>query len=567
MNEILSLIQSSSFYEFATILVLAAVAGTLGTALRQPLVISFIIVGVLIGPSALGLIKSGDEIVLLAKLGISILLFIVGLKLDLKLIRSLGSIATIIGLGQISFTIIFGAGVSLALGFPIEASFLIGIALAFSSTIIIIKILSDKREIDSLHGRISLGVLIVQDLVVVFSMIVMAALSSVGTGEEQTNLMSALLEVVLYTVLLLAVIGLFMRFAALGVISFMAKHQELLLCFSIAWAVSLAALCDMMGLSKELGGLLAGISLASTPFRESIISRLSSLRDFLLLFFFVSLGTQLDLSILGNSIVAALILSVFVLVFKPLVIMSLCGFLGYRKRTGFLAGISLAQISEFSLIFAAMAYSAGFLTQDVLGLITLVGIVTIIVSTYLISLSQMLFTWAEPVLGIFEKSGSYKEQEDDTALKNKKAYDIILFGLGRYGRAMAEAFKENGKTILAVDLNPEEVRRWRNTGYDAMYGDAHDPDYFHSLPLKRVKWVISALPQHDTGLTHEDPRLVILQSLRDEKFQGKVAVACHQPESAELFKGLGAEKIFLPFHDAAKQAVEMVVEDESNMTA
>jgi len=559
MEQLIPLIHGSSFYEFAVLLILAAIVGGLGMALRQPLIIGFIVVGILVGPSAMGIVQSGDEIALLAKLGIAILLFIVGLKLDLKLIRSLGSVAAIIGLVQISLTVALGAGLSMLLGFSIETAFLIGVSLAFSSTIIIIKILSDKREIDSIHGRIALGVLIVQDLAVVVSMIVLAAFSSAGAdaGDAPPNLWGAFGQIAIYVTFLLIGLTLFMRFAALKVVSFIAKNTELLLCFAIAWAVMLAALCDVMGLSKELGGLLAGISLASTPFRESIISRLASLRDFLLLFFFISLGTQLDLTILGGVVVPALILSGFVLLFKPLIIITLCGLLGYRKRTSFLAGLSLAQISEFSLIFAAMAFSAGFLTQEVLGLITLVGVITIIVSTYLISLSQTLYHWLENGLDIFEKEEACKEQEEDTS-KIKKNYDIILFGLGRYGRAMAQEFIENGKKILAVDFNPEEVRRWRLKGYDAMYGDANDPEFFHALPLKKAHWVISALPQHNTGLTHEDPRLIIVQALKDAKFKGNVAVACHHQESVEYFGSLGVTQVFLPFQDAAKQAVKLV---------
>jgi hypothetical protein len=238
--------------------------------------------------------------------------------------------------------------------------------------------------------------------------------------------------------------------------------------------------------------------------------------------------------------------------------MSLCGLLGYRKRTGFMAGLSLAQISEFSLIFAAMAFGAGFLTQEVLGLITLVGLITIIISTYLISLSQALYAWAEPALGLFEKDRNHKEEQDDAHL-SKKAYDIILFGLGRYGQAMAERFLENGKAVLAVDFNPEEIRDWRLKGHDAMYGDANDPEFFHALPLKKAQWVVSALPQHNTGLTHEDPRLVILHSLKDCKFKGRVAVACHTQKSVERFQTLDVSTIFFPYQDAAQQAVEMVL--------
>ena len=558
MDSIVQLVHSSSFYEFAALLSLAALAGALGMVMRQPLIIAFIAIGVLIGPSAMGLVSSGNEIALLAKLGIAVLLFIIGLKLDMKLIRSLGPQATLIGLVQIVSTTALGAGLSLLLGFTPQSAILIGVALAFSSTIIIIKLLSDKREIDSLHGRIALGVLIIQDLAVVCAMIVMAALSATGTGGAG-DLLIALLEVAAYTGVLIVALALFMHFAAQKVAGFMARNQELLLCFAIAWAVMLAALCDLMGLSKELGGLLAGVSLASTPFRDAMISRLSPLRDFLLLFFFISLGTQLNLDYLDTVVVPALALSLFVLLFKPLVIMAMCGLLGYRRRTGFMAGLSLAQISEFSLIFAAVAFGAGFLNQEVLGLVTLVGLLTIITSTYLISLSHSLFAFVEPALGIFQKRRGHREKQDDKH-RGKKAYDVILLGLGRYGREMGRGLLDGGKSVLAVDFDPEEIRAWCSHGRDGMYGDATDPEFYHSLPIAGAKWVICAMPRHLGGLTQEDPRLVLLQIMHDGKFKGKVAIACHTQERVEQFEALGVDTVFFPHRDAARRAVEMVLE-------
>ena len=558
MELIIQLIHGSSFYEFAALLTLAALAGALGMMMRQPLIIAFIAIGVLVGPSAMGFARSGDEIALLAKLGIAVLLFIVGLKLDMKLIRSLGTMAVTIGLAQIAATVALGAGLSLLLGFPPQPAILIGVALAFSSTIIIIKLLSDKREIDSLHGRISLGVLIIQDLAVVCAMIVMAAFSATEAGGAGADLLTALIRVAASTAVLIVALALFMRYAARRVAGFMARNQELLLCFAIAWAVMLAALCDFMGLSKELGGLLAGVSLASTPYREAMISRLTPLRDFLLLFFFISLGLQLDLSYLGSVIAPAFVLSLFVLLFKPLVIVAMCGMLGYRKRTGFMAGLSLAQISEFSLIFAAMAFSAGFITQEVLGLVTLVGLVTIITSTYLISLSHAILAVVEPALGIFERRGGNREAQDDKRAR-KRSFDFILLGLGRYGREMGQGFLDSGKSVLAVDFNPEEIRKWCAKGNAGMYGDATDPEFYHSLPIAKAKWVICAMPQHHGGLTQEDPRLVLLQIMHDGKFKGKVAIACHTQERVEQFEALGVDTVFFPHRDAARRAVDMVL--------
>lgn len=553
MTELLALIQSSSFYEFATLLTLAAVTGLIATALRQPLIIAFILVGIIAGPAATGVVSGGEELALLAKLGIAILLFIVGLKLDPHLIRSLGSVAITVGATQVSLSIAMGTGMALLFGLNMPSALLVGVALSFSSTIIIVKLLSDKKEIDSIHGRIALGVLIIQDLVVVLSMMVLATLSNGAEG----SISDALSRLGLYSTILLLFILAFTRYAALPVMSFAAKIPELLLCFAIAWAVLLAALCDALGLSKELGGLLAGIALAGTPYREAIIARLASLRDFLLLFFFLALGTQIDITTIGGQIMPAIALSLFVMITKPVIIMLVVGQLGYRKRTGFLAGLSLAQISEFSLILTAMAYTIGLVEQDVLSLITLIALITIAASTYLLSLSHGVYMLFEPYLNIFERHDKQRNEQG----KMKTPYDLILFGHGRYGRVIANRLIAENKKLLVIDFNPEEVQRITTHPYDIMFGDASDPDFYQNLPLQSAQWVVSALPEHDLGITHEDPRLVMIQALRDNNYKGKIAMAAHEETAVEPMKKAGANIVFLPFHDAGERAVNLLLDD------
>jgi Kef-type K+ transport system membrane component KefB len=401
------LIAGSVFHEVAALLVLGAAAGLAALLLRQPLIVGLIGAGILAGPSALGLARSDAHIALLAELGIAVLLFLVGLKLDLRLVRSLGPVATATGLGQVAFTAGLGFLLCLALGLDALTSLYVAVALTFSSTIIIVKLLSDKREIDSLHGRIALGFLIVQDIVVVLAMVVVSAMA-VGTGEASA--MAGLLRVLAGGGLLLGAVALFMRFLALPLTRRLARAPELLAGFAIGWAALLAAIADHIGLGKELGGLIAGVSLASTPYREAVAGRLSSLRDFLLLFFFIALGARLDLGLLGAQTGAAVVLSLFVLIGNPLIVVAIMGAMGYRRRTGFLAGLTVAQISEFSLIFMAMGVALGHVAEAALGLVTLVGLVTIALSTYMITHSQRLFAWVDPLLRPFERRRPWREE-------------------------------------------------------------------------------------------------------------------------------------------------------------
>lgn len=551
----MEVIVQSPFAEIAALLVLAAVIGFLGIILRQPLIVSFIAVGLIAGPSALDLVRSDEQISLLSELGIAVLLFLVGIKLDVKLIRSLGAVSLLTGLGQVAFTSVFGYLIGLALGLGHVTSLYVAVALTFSSTIIIVKLLSDKREIDSLHGQIALGFLIVQDLVVVLAMIV---LSAIGIGAADGGHGGGSVPMVLASgVAMVALVVLFVRYVANPLTERLARAPELLVIFAIAMAAMFAAAGDIVGLGKEVGGLLAGVALASTPYRETIAARLAPLRDFLLLFFFIALGSALDLSLLGAHVSGAIVFSLFVLIGNPLIVLAIIGAMGYRKRTGFLAGLTVAQISEFSLIFVAMGVSLGHVQEDALGLVTMVGLVTIAASTYMITYSHQLYAVFEPLLGVFERKGTPREPSEAGAHR-EDGYKVIVFGLGRFGTAIGMRLKKRGIRVLGVDFNPLAVRRWRELGLDTEFGDATDPEFVAELPLGRTEWIVSTVPIHPTGLSHEDARTTLIQLTRTSGFRGRVAVASHHPKDTEELFASGADMVLEPFQDAADRAVDLL---------
>ncbi|MFP4328544.1 MAG: cation:proton antiporter [Paracoccaceae bacterium] len=548
-------ILASAFAEIALLLVMAAGIGLFGIVLRQPLIVSFIAVGLIAGPSVLDVVRSDAQIGLLAELGIAVLLFLVGIKLDVKLIRSLGAVSLLTGLGQVAFTSVFGYLIGLVLGLGHVTSLYVAVALTFSSTIIIVKLLSDKREIDSLHGQIALGFLIVQDLVVVLAMIV---LSAIGIGAGDGGHGGGSVPVVLASGLaMVALVVLFVRYVANPLTERLARAPELLVIFAIAMAAMFAAFGDIVGLGKEVGGLLAGVALASTPYRETIAARLAPLRDFLLLFFFIALGATLDLSLLGTHVVGAVVFSLFVLIGNPLIVLAIMGALGYRKRTGFMAGLTVAQISEFSLIFVAMGVSLGHVREDALGLVTMVGLVTIAASTYMITYSHKLYALFEPLLGMFERRGTPREPSEAGAHRDD-GISVILFGLGRFGTAIGLRLKKRGIRVLGVDFNPLAIRRWRELGLETEFGDATDPEFVAELPLSQARWVVSTVPIHPTGLSHEDTRTTLIQLTRSAGFRGRVAVASHHFKDTEDLFGAGADLVLEPFQDAADRAVDLL---------
>ncbi len=541
----------SVFYEIAAVLAVAALVGGIGMFLRQPLIVSFIATGILVGPAGMGWVTAADQLDLLAKLGIALLLFVVGLRLDLHLIRTLGPVALATGLGQVAFTSIVGYVIAIALGMTPITALYVAVALTFSSTIIIVKLLSDKREIDALHGRIALGFLIVQDLVVV---IVMLALSAYGTGVRESSLAMSGLAALTKGAAFLGAIALMMRFVLPALIHSLAKSRELLVLFSIAWAVALAAASDALGFSKEIGAFVAGVSLASTGYRDAIGARLTTLRDFLLLFFFIDLGAQLKLDLIGDQLWPTAVLSLFVLIGNPLIVMVIMGVMGYRKRTGFLAGLTVAQISEFSLLFGALGVSLGHITSDTLGLITLVGLVTIGLSTYMILYSHRIYASLAPWLGVFERAQATSEEDlAGSVPADPSSKKVVVFGLGRFGSILAADLVARGVHVIGVDFDPSTVRKLRERGVSAMYGDAEDPEIATLLPLSEVKVVVSTIPFTDTNA-------LLLEGLEGSAYQGRIVLTTYGSPASTLPPHTRADVILDPFRDAGRVAADTVMD-------
>ncbi len=538
------------FVQTALVLILAAAVGFVGSKLKQPLIVSFIAVGILAGPFGLNLIKDPHSLELLAEIGICILLFIVGLKLDLAMIRTMGRVAVATGLGQVIFTSIGGFALAQILGMDLAASIYVAVALTFSSTIIIVKLLSDKKEIDSLHGRIAIGFLIVQDLAVVLAMIALSAYGAGAAGER--TLLWKFGNTILYGIAFIGGVLILMRRVLPLLLQHLARVPELLVLFAIAWAVSLAAFGDRLGFSKEVGAFIAGISIASTPFRDAIGSRLVSLRDFLLLFFFIHLGCTLNLSLLGGEVLPALLFSLFVLIGNPLIVMLIMGRMGYRKRTGFLAGLTVAQISEFSLILIGLGYTLGHVDEATVGLVTLVGLITIGLSTYMILYSGPLYRKLAPVLSIFERRIPYSEEnpaeQDAFALPR---VDVLAFGLGHYGGSIVRRLVRRGQQVVGVDFDPQILRYWREQNVPVLYGDMADPDLLDHLPIRNTRWVLTATPDSQTTTT-------LVSLLRNAQYPGKLALAARTEADAEHYASIGPDLVLRPYEDAADQAVDAI---------
>jgi Kef-type K+ transport system membrane component KefB len=540
-----------TFGTTALVLAVAAVVAFLAQRARQPLIVAFIGVGILVGPSVLNWVSDAEPLELFAEIGIAVLLFLVGLKLDVKLVRTTGKVALTTGLGQVFFTSGVGFVLAFVLGMSATVALYVAVALTFSSTIIIVKLLSDKRELDKLHGRIALGFLIVQDIVVVIAMIV---LSSFG-GDRGGNVLTQVGLVIVTGAALLAGMWVIMTWLLPRVLTQVAASQELLIVCAVAWAVAVAALSDWLGFSVEVGAFLAGFALASTPYRESIASSLSGLRDFLLLFFFIELGAQLDFSAIGAQIPAAVVLSLFVLIGNPIIVLVIMGIMRFPRRVSFLAGLAVAQISEFSLILITLAREIGHVDNDAVGLVTLVGLITIGTSTYMIIYSHQLFDRLSPLLRIFERKRLISDADPEP-----EHVDVMVFGYGRFGRHLVQQLARAGHRVMVIDWDPYGRLHLDDPELAERvmlrYGDADDPQFPSTLPLDGVKWIVSTIARSDTNL-------VLARALRTWGVTGRIAVtALSMVDVDRLQPGVRQGHIDLvlqPFDDAADDAIAAIM--------
>lgn len=530
----------STFIEIGAILGLALLGGLLAKFLRQPVIVSYLLVGVIGGPAFLGILSGEGELKLLAKLGIAMLLFLVGLKLDVHLIRQIGPVALITGLGQVILTAGLGYLAALALGWSGVGAVYVAVALTFSSTIIVVKMLGDRREIDQLHGRIAVGVLIVQDILVVVAML---AIVTVGSPGE-----SVLLADIAWTlgggVVFLAAIAAVARWVLPRLLDWMAKSQELTLVFGVSWAVALAAASAWLGLSMEIGAFVAGVALASTPYRESLGARLVSLRDIMILFFFIELGSSLTLEGAYAQLVPALILSAAVLVGKPLIVLLVMGLQGYRARVSLRTGLVVAQISEFSLILVGLGFSVGQADEALLSLVTLVAIFTITISTYLIAFQDKILDLLQPIL---------RRIDGDRALRGDRSaqshpYDAIVIGAGRLGSDIVRGLREEGAELLIVDQDPRALKSISKYDVHTLFGDASDPEFLKVLPVHETRTVVCAAPDRGTNL-------VVLETLQRLGFTGSVCLTALDRQTAETFDAYEQVTVVRPFQMAAHSVV------------
>lgn len=529
----------NSFAEVGILMGVATVISLIMRLLKQPLIIGHILTGFLVGQYALGLFQNLETIELFSHLGIAFLLFSVGLSLNPNVLREYGMASVLNTFGQVFLT--GGAGVLLCLmlGYNLVTSLYVGVAISFSSTVIVLKLLADKGDLDKLYVKVSIGSLLLQDLIAIILLFAIPLVS--GSSDEGQSV----LQILGFGLVACVFVFAFSNYVIKYLHPYLTQSQELLFLFANAWAIGISILFSNIGFSLEGGALIAGVALSTLPSSHEISARLTPLRDFFIVTFFILLGTRMVVSDFSMILIPAIILSIFVLLINPLIQMLVMGFLGYRKKTSFQTGMMAAQISEFSLILVGLGVTLNQVEQSVLSTVTLVGIITIFISTYFIFYSDKLYSFISPFLNFFERSNVREK-----AIKTEK-YPIILIGNGRVSYDFIKLFQKQNLKFLVLEHDPEAIENLKSLGIDYQYGDASDPDLLEDIKLNQAELIISTAPELETNM------VIINIAKRNGDGPLVFSVAHRISNALELYE-IGADYVILPHFLGGKYAASLL---------
>lgn len=534
------------FLEVSLILIVATVTGVLAKVLRQPIIPAYILAGILLGPSAFNVIQSAELLEVLSRFGIAFLLFLVGIELDLRKFLKIGRVAIVAGFMQMTFAV--GAGYVLIriLGFNSIEAILLALALGFSSTIIGLKLIGEKKELDTLYGQIVIGMMLTQDFIAVFILLFFDVFTvQTGITIETVQLIG---EIIVKAVVLFSVALLSAKFVLQRVFTYFANSAELLFLGAISWCLVFALLAMYFGFSIEVGSLLAGVSLSLLPYSYEISYRIKSLRDFFLPVFFAVLGGQLVFTGGMNIFGPALILSLLVLVASPLLVMVVLIWMGYRARTGVQAGIAISQISEFSFILMALAFSKGVIDHDLVTLVASIGLITMTVSSYMFEYSDNIYALFGKWLKRFERG-----RKEDTVGHNDQSMKghIILFGFHALGDRTYHALTHAEQSVVVVDHNPNTIEVLKKQNIPHMYGSMSDDEVLDRLCVNAASAVISTVHStHDT--------LELLEYIQHHDIKTKVIVTAFTIADALYYYKRGAHYVIVPPIVSASYATDII---------
>ncbi|MFH1053682.1 MAG: cation:proton antiporter [Candidatus Woesearchaeota archaeon] len=536
------MIENHIFVNLGIIIVIATAFGYIARMLKQPLIPVYILTGVILGP-VLQVITDYSMIRLFSEIGIAFLLFVVGLELDLRKIRKISFVSTFGSTIRMCAMFIIGLFAALILGFVFIESVYLGLVLIFASTMVVIKLLSDKHELDTLHGRIIIGFLLMEDLVAIL------ILSALATMDSFTPLI--FIYAMLKGILLIGIVILCSKFIFPALFKFAAKSQEFLLMLAISIMFFFSLLAFSLNFSIAIGAFVAGVGLASLPYNFEIIGRVTSLKDFFSIMFFVSLGLELVIGSLLRLIYPIFIFSLIIVVLKPIITIFIVSFFDYTKRTAFMTSINMGQISEFSLIIAMQGLFLGHIANDLFSFIVVLAIVTIGLTPYLSKYSNQFYNQLSSRMTIFERFGTRIREKEDKLKRYK--FDVILIGCDRIGYNIIQTVKKIKKKVLVIDFNPDVVRSISKQRIPVMYGDIGDQEILDRIDFDKAQIVVSTAPSFDTN-KH------LVNYVKEKDPTTLVFITAYDMDDALSLYDSGADYVILP-HFLGGHHASLILED------
>lgn len=515
------------FFQFSVLLGITVSVAVVVRLLRQPLMVAYIAAGIFAGPLFLNLIHGDEEIFRsFSQFGVVLLLFIVGLSLDIRQIKQVGLVALTTGLGQLVCTSILGFAILLGFGIERTSAIYIAVAITFSSTIIIIKLLSDKKALETVYGRYTIGLLLVQDIIAILLMLFL-------TSEQSGSLMVGIGLLAAKAAVLVGAIFVLSRFVLPSLLHKIADSSEFLFLFTLAWCFGAASIVYWAGFSIEIGAVFAGISLGSSPYHHEIASRIKPLRDFFIVLFFVILGSELSLTNLTSAITISLTLSLFILVGHPLVLYSIYRWHKFTRRNSFLGGLAAAQVSEFGFIMMFTGLQLGYVTQDQLAIFTIAALITIFFSSYLITYNDHIYRILLPIFHLFGKD-VYIQQENEG-----ERFDVWVAGYHRIGWKICSALKEKETSFAVIDYHPEAIKKMNRDGVRNFYGDISDVEFLGEMPFESAKLFILTVPE-------PEPQITMIKHIRQRSKKALIIGNLNDATYVNELYDAGANYVMMP---------------------
>lgn len=541
------------FGEIGGIVILAAALAAAVRLLKLPPLIGYIAAGVVLGPLGFNYVKNGELLETLTQMGIAFLLFLVGLELDWvkakHQFKAATSLAIVQALGN------FAAGMLLAVlsHQSLLTGVYIGTALAFASTVIVVKFLTEVRDMNSLHGRLAVGILLVEDVLAILALVLISGLS----GHSTLGLGQQVFLITVKTAAILTLVWTMSQYVFPPIFRRLARSPELLFASSVAWCFLFALTVQQFDFPIEIGAFLAGVSLAALPYSLEIITRLRSLRDFFLILFFVGLGAHLAIPT-SQYVFLTVGLVVVAVVIKPVISFLTLVSHRYRSRTAFLTAMTQTQISEFSLILVTLGLKEGHISPEISSAVTFTMVASVLGSTILFNRRQTIFRAIKKPLQTLERDITHDHhehfsQETEERLNNH----IVIFGYHRMGYHILKKLHQMHHHTLVVDFNPDIVRQLHGAGVDCIYGDAEDEELFDAIHVDKASMVVSTIPHHEETL-------FLIDQVKHKASKVKLIVTSHEIDDALTYYAKGADYVILPHLLGGEHVADLITQYQTH---